>query len=504
MERFDAVTIGSGLGGLTAAAALARTGRRVLVVEKLANIGGAATVYRHGNLTMEASLHETDGATLLGADGPIRRLGLSDVVEGVPTKIFYTVRGGPLEEPVRIPHGLDAAATALRSRFPDRAGRIDGLFARLRDCQSFATSDGPGRGQARGLLGMLLEAPRTAAQSLSRHLGDHEALKCIVGAPIAYFDDDPEKLSALLYLSVWAAYTETGSYYIRGGSRSLSLALARVIKDAGGQVRTRCRVDGVMLAPGGEAVGIVYTDHLGARHEALAPVIFGNAAPFALADLVPGPARQRLLARDARYEPSISLFVVSLGLSRPASDFGIDSFSTFVYPKGFTRFTDYPSAAARFGAEPGGALPPYVIADYGRLDTGLRQEGDQHLLTLTGVDNLSWWLKLGEAEEKERRQRWIEALIADLERSYPGLAGAVMHAEMANARTMRSRLGTPRGEVYGYRPTPRRFFARPPGPKSPVKGLYYASAYTVSGGYAGAMRGGLMAADAVLGQTRSP
>jgi phytoene dehydrogenase-like protein len=48
--HWDAIVIGSGLGGLAAAAAFANKGKRVLVLERLANFGGAATVYRHGLL----------------------------------------------------------------------------------------------------------------------------------------------------------------------------------------------------------------------------------------------------------------------------------------------------------------------------------------------------------------------------------------------------------------------------------------------------------------------
>ena len=60
-RRLDAIVIGSGLGGLTAAALCARAGWRVLVLERNDNFGGAATVYRHNGMAIEASLHEIDG-----------------------------------------------------------------------------------------------------------------------------------------------------------------------------------------------------------------------------------------------------------------------------------------------------------------------------------------------------------------------------------------------------------------------------------------------------------
>jgi all-trans-retinol 13,14-reductase len=71
-QNFDAIIIGSGLGGLTAAALFARAGHKVLVLERNANFGGAATVYHHGALAIEASLHEIDGLDASDPKGPMR------------------------------------------------------------------------------------------------------------------------------------------------------------------------------------------------------------------------------------------------------------------------------------------------------------------------------------------------------------------------------------------------------------------------------------------------
>jgi choline dehydrogenase-like flavoprotein len=93
-RHFDAIVIGSGLGGLTAGALYARSGRRVLVLERNESCGGAATVYRHGPLAIEASLHEIDG---LDADDPklpiLRSLGLDTHLAFVDVGDLYEVRG---------------------------------------------------------------------------------------------------------------------------------------------------------------------------------------------------------------------------------------------------------------------------------------------------------------------------------------------------------------------------------------------------------------------------
>jgi phytoene dehydrogenase-like protein len=54
---YDVIVIGSGLGGLTAAALLARAGRKTLLIERNHGVGGAASTYKAGDLIVEASLH---------------------------------------------------------------------------------------------------------------------------------------------------------------------------------------------------------------------------------------------------------------------------------------------------------------------------------------------------------------------------------------------------------------------------------------------------------------
>src|SRR5215468_1332096 len=132
-RQFDAIVIGSGLGGLIAGALYARTGHSVLVLERNAHFGGAATVYRHGTLAIEASLHEVDG---LDAEDPkvqiLRALGLDRDIPFVDVGDLHEVRSPLLGEPFVLPHGYDAALTATMQRFPQQANGIGGYFERIR------------------------------------------------------------------------------------------------------------------------------------------------------------------------------------------------------------------------------------------------------------------------------------------------------------------------------------------------------------------------------------
>ena len=123
---YDAIVIGAGLGGLTAAALLARAGRRTLVIERNESVGGAASTYKVGDLSIEASLHETaDPADPIDPKHAIlARIGVLDAVEWVPTGSIYEVRGGPVGQPFVLPDGFAAARSALTERFPSSKAGI--------------------------------------------------------------------------------------------------------------------------------------------------------------------------------------------------------------------------------------------------------------------------------------------------------------------------------------------------------------------------------------------
>jgi all-trans-retinol 13,14-reductase len=246
-KALDAVIIGSGLGALTAAALLAKAGREVCVIERNNSVGGAASVFKKGRLTIEPALHQTADPHYLGEPkhAILKELGLLDEIEWIRISPFYSVRGGLIGASFDLPVGFGAAHLALSKRFPKSAAG----FAKLLGAMEHVV-DGVGElteareehsiGKLiRGLLesrGLVHDWRASTAEVLQRHLGEDEAAKFAVAANLGYYADDPRRLAWPYFVLAQGGYLKAGGTFIKGGSCVLSMKLAKAVMQQGGTV----------------------------------------------------------------------------------------------------------------------------------------------------------------------------------------------------------------------------------------------------------------------------
>src|SRR5713226_642209 len=469
MARYDVVVIGAGLGGLTAGAILARAGRKVLVIERNNSVGGAASSYKSGDLFVEGSLHETSDPhhPRDPKHNVLTRAGVIDAVKWIPAGAFYEARGGPLGQPFVLPDNFDAARRALTERFPEARAGIDQLLEEMERIASAIGTLSQGSGAFRkprealgALLNLLSGFPDwrlSLSQKLDRVFGDNEAVKCALAANLSYYHDDPATLWWVFFAIAQGGYLLSGGRYVQGGSQRLSSALARAIKVAGGEVLVRRVVSGIAPGLQGHSSTVTHSARDGSDAQAVECVrIVGNAAPAALAPLMPAAAAEKLAANDRRHMPSISLFALTLGLSRPPREFGISAYSTQLLPPEMARLSNWDSS-----------------------------DMDAY---------------------REKRGRWQQAIVGYLSSVYPGLADAVVASSFNTALSVRQYLNAPDGAVYGFAPTPPRSIWRVPvrSPRTAVPGLYLASAYAGFGGYTGVVQSAGACADMILRESWSP
>ena len=508
MARYDVVIVGAGLGGLTAGAILARAGRKVLVVERSNSVGGAASSYKSGELFVEGSLHETSDPH--DPRDPkhvvLTRAGVIDAVKWIPAGAFYQARGGPLDRPFLMPDDFEAARRALTERFPEARNGIDQLLGEMQRIVAimgqFAQRDGAlatSRESLDALIKLLPEAadwPLSLSQKLDRVFGDNEAVKCALAANLSYFHDDPNTLWWIYFAMAQGNYLQSGGRYVQGGSQRLSSALARAIKVAGGEVLVRRTVSAIAIGDDIKSITHTAKDGSDPRTVECARII-GNAAPAALQPLMQADAAERLSQSYARQVPSTSLFALTLGLSKPPSEFGIAAYSTQLLPPWIKRLSDYAQGAALMAEEPGMRMPPMSVVDYAAIDSGV--PAPPYVLSVLGPDLLSNWDASDMDAYREKRGRWQEAIVRYLSSIYPGLGDAVVASSFNSALSVRQYLNAPDGAVYGFAPTPPTMSGNPfRSPRTAVSGLYLASAYAGFGGYTGVVQSAGVCADMIL------
>jgi all-trans-retinol 13,14-reductase len=71
---------------------------------------------------------------------------------------------------------------------------------------------------------------------LARTLRDDEAAKFAVAGNLAYYADDPRRMWWPFFALAQGGFLKVGGVFIKGGSRTLSLKLGRVVTNAGGSI----------------------------------------------------------------------------------------------------------------------------------------------------------------------------------------------------------------------------------------------------------------------------
>lgn len=252
---YDAVVVGAGVNGLTAAARLVRQGRRVLVLEGAPTLGGSCASDEFGGLVRDtcAAIHP------FGAASPaFAALGLAD------HGLTWT------HAPVAVAHPLDDGGAAVLaaplgealSRFGAdgaRYGRTIGALVRRPDAAVDALTGPVLRSPTsldalavRALLGPLALAPATTAACALFHEPAHRALWMGLAAHATTRLDRPWSnapatgLAVVGHLAGWPA--------ARGGSQAITDALAAVVRAGGGEIHSGVTVTSTRDLPPARAV----------------------------------------------------------------------------------------------------------------------------------------------------------------------------------------------------------------------------------------------------------
>jgi all-trans-retinol 13,14-reductase len=517
ISQYDVIIVGAGLGGLTAGAKLAKEGRSVLIIEQHAAPGGFATTYKRQGFSVEVGLHVMDG---LDADDPkvgiFEDLAVFDNVELIKTPEFYRVTNG--ETDFVMPYGRQHAISSLIERYPNEERGIrkffDIIFRTRREVFKVP------RRRWMYLLGfpllpficpnVVFRERQTVGHLLDSLIGSQE-LKLILTANLAYYHSNPYTMSLTFFSVAQASFFGGGGHFVKGGSQVLSDYLASVIEKNGGKVVLRHRVEEVIIK-GGRAAGVRYRPCTAPsartsldtapdeRAAADAIEAFGDriVANTAIPNLANGlirdePARRKIAHLIDGQEIALPLLALYLGFDKPLKTMGNDAYSTMLLPSSVTSMADL--GANWHNDYSQRAL---VFVDYGQIDAGLDPAGKSSG-SLSTFDSYEVWANLTPDEYTERKRRVTDQLIERLDQLLPGAKNQVVYADLGTPLTMQRYTLNANGTAYGFAQIPKQAGRHRVRIKSPVRDLYFASAWTEPGhGFTGAILAGYWCAEELL------
>jgi phytoene dehydrogenase-like protein len=111
------------------------------------------------------------------------------------------------------------------------------------------------------------------------------------------------------------------------------------------------------------------------------------------------------------------------------------------------------------------------------------------------MDTVQRWSKLDAEAYRREKSALVDRVTSHLEKLYPGFSDAVEMSDASTPLTIARYTRNPGGGIYGFAQTPDQTWIRRPDIRSPLPGLYFASAWSrPGGGFTGVMLSGHNAA----------
>jgi len=460
-NEYDVIIIGSGISGLTCGALLSKKGYKVLVLEEHYQVGGYCSSFKRKGFVFNTGVENVSG---LWEKGPItyllKELSFKKDELFAKNKMRYIFKGKEIDA-----SNLEEFIKILSDTFPEEKENIYAFFDEAKKAYEECYRDSEIYGiplpaelivkvfGAKKLLDYPKEHPhfydwmnKTYKQKLDEYF-TNEDLKTLLCALLGYLGTEPEKTPASSALTAVVSYYLYGGYFLRGGAQRFANSLKDFIEYNGGKVLTRHRVNKILIE-NGEVKGVKVENEV-----FKSPIVVANAnAKTTFLELV---GEENLDRKFVEYIKSLkmssSCFMVFLGVDMDLSG--------------------YPAVIENLDEG-------YSIVINSNADPSLAPKGKTSVTILTGAN----YYDFPEREVKEyleRKKECAEMLIKKVEKVIPNLSQHIIVQDAATPKTFERYTSMPEGAIYAFDQsidTKRPYF------KTPIKGLYLASASTFPGG----------------------
>lgn len=505
---YDAIIIGSGIGGLTTAALLAKLGKRVCVLEQHYTAGGYTHSYEREGYEWDVGVHYI--GEVHKPWSTIRRV--FDVIsdgqlQWAPMDAYYDriVIG---EQTYDYVAGRDEFKAEMLRHFPAEGAVLDRYVDLLSEVSAKVLRFFAGQAMPRSV-GMLYSKLRRlwlpdyffkTTREVLEGLTDNQQLIGVLTAQWGDYGLPPAEAAFVMHAMVAKHYITGGNYPV-GGATKISESIIPVIEAAGGHVFTYAGVDKILVEHG-RAVGVRMQKD---GFEIRAPQIVSCAG------LVPTYTRlldhqvasnYGLLEQLPRVKLSAATLCLYAGFKGSAAELKLPKTNYWVYP---THDHDHNVSSFMAGQNP--AMPLIYISFPSAKDPAWdAQYPNKATVEIVAPTQPEWfakwkgttWGKRG-ADYDAFKAELTAQLLETLYQHQPQLRGALDFCELGTPLSTEWFQWNEQGEIYGIDHTVERFEQHWIHTQTPIKGLYLTGADTVTAGVGGALMAGVLTASRMLG-----
>ncbi|HUS96981.1 MAG TPA: NAD(P)/FAD-dependent oxidoreductase [Hyphomicrobiaceae bacterium] len=324
-NRWDAIVIGSGMGGM--AAALSKVGHEVLLLEQYQTLGGLTHSFSREGFTWDAGIHYLSGI----APGD-REREILDWLSDTP--IEFTSMGAVYDNlhigdalPLSLSRPYEAQERDLKDRFPGEAKAIEAWTAALREGLEAMSKVFPTRAMPE-LFGSALQwwygrAIKRWCERTTQQVIDDITQNPDLAAAFAaqWFDHGgrPSKASFAMHALISGSYLQSGAWYPVGGGAAFAKHIMPTITANGGRARAGVRGD-ALLFEGDRVVGVKTSDD----EEIRANVVISDiGARETVNHLLPADCgHEDWIAEIRSLPPSLAHFSLFMGFEGDIEDAG--------------------------------------------------------------------------------------------------------------------------------------------------------------------------------------
>lgn len=505
-QPYDAIVIGSGIGGLSCAALLSKLGKKVLVLERHYVAGGFTHTYYRKGYEWDVGVHYI---------GEVHRKNslLRKVFDCITDEKLQWAEMPAVYDKIFFPdasYDLVAGTQNFRNKlceyFPEEQKAIDQylelVFALTSSAKNYFSSKAlpPFISTIASpfLTSKFLKLAKKTTLEVISSITQNEKLIGLLTSQYGDYGLPPSQSSFAIHAMVVKHYLDGAAYPI-GGSGKMAESILPVIEKSGGTVLVRADVKEVIIE-NGKAVGV----QLKSGDKLRAPLIISDTGfTNTVTSLLPkiNAEKSGLWNKLQKVKPSTGHLCVYIGLKESSEALKLPKTNYWIYP-GYK----HDQNIENYLKDPLKAPPPvtYISFPSSKDPEWNKRFPDKSTIEIIGIAPFEWfskwngtdWNKRGE-DYKAYKEKLVAPLLEKLYEHVPQVKGKIDHMEISTPLSTQHFCNYEKGEIYGLDHTPERFTYSWLRPHTPIANFFLTGQDIVSDGIGGALMAGVLTASAI-------